>query len=240
MAARAGLTRDPAQRSLEKVQSDFDEIARLAGPGESGHDRYDAYLLSLIPSGASRVLDAGCGMGRLTWALDRADRDVVGVDLSPVMIERARGAGRSPRVSFLQGDCLSMDLGDGFDCVVSAAALHHLDQDAAVARLAGLVRPGGRLIIQDLRRDAGMFDLLRSSIALAHALCLRLVQTGWPVSSWRVRRAWARHGKGERYLSLAEARTLAARHLPGSTVTNHCLWRYTIVWDKPRSRREAS
>jgi len=47
-----------------------------------------------------------------------------------------------------------------------------------------------------------------------------------------VREAWDRHGAGETYLALQEARALAARLLPGARVINHWLCRYTIVWDK--------
>ena len=47
-----------------------------------------------------------------------------------------------------------------------------------------------------------------------------------------LRNAWIRHGAGERYLTLSEARALAARMLPGSRVYNHWLWRYTVVWEK--------
>jgi SAM-dependent methyltransferase len=77
--------------STEQVRSDFDEIARLAESGASGRDRYDALLLSLIPATATHVLDVGCGLGRLTWAIATSGRYVVGVDLSPAMVDRARG-----------------------------------------------------------------------------------------------------------------------------------------------------
>jgi hypothetical protein len=53
-----------------------------------------------------------------------------------------------------------------------------------------------------------------------------------PLLPRAVRRAWARHGAGERYLTLPEASALAAR-LPGARVTGHWLWRYTFIWDKP-------
>jgi ubiquinone/menaquinone biosynthesis C-methylase UbiE len=220
--------------SIEQVRADFDEIARLAGSGTSGQSRYDAFLLSLIPTAATRVLDVGCGMGRLTWATARGDRDVVGVDLSAAMIERARASGASGRVSFRQDNFLAMDF-DGrlFDCIVSAAALHHMADDVALSRMAGLLRPGGRLIVHDLRRDTNLADALRGWSALAHDTCIRLIRTGRPGPPRKVREVWARHGATETYRSLHEVRTLVDRVLPGARLVNHWRWRYTIVWDKP-------
>ena len=80
-----------------KVRSDFDEIARLAETGASGPNQYDPFLVSLVPPDAIDVLDVGCGLGRLTSALARGNREVLGIDLSPAMIERARSGHRAVR-----------------------------------------------------------------------------------------------------------------------------------------------
>lgn len=220
--------------SNEKVRNDFDEIARLADVGESGTGRYDSFLLSLVPRGAVDVLEVGCGLGRLTAGLAAGRRrQVTGMDLSPEMIERARRrVGTTPGVSLLCGDFLELDFGARrFDCVVSAAALHHMPEDDAVPRMAGLLRPGGRLVIHDIRSDAGLVDRARAGVALARVAFGRLLRTGRPRSPRAVREAWERHGAGERYLTLQEAQSLADRLLPGARVFDHWLWRYTIVWD---------
>ena len=216
-----------------RVRADFDEIARLADSGASGTDRYDRFLLSVVPANAMDVLDVGCGLGRLTSALATRNRDVLGVDLSPAMIERARLTVGRPGVSFLCGDFLQLDFGaQRFDCVVSGAALHHMSQDAGVVRMAGLLRPGGRLIIHDLRRDSGVAEVVRSHVALAQVALGRFVRSGQVRSPRAIREAWERHGATETYLSRPEAKALAKRLLPGAHVYTHWLWRYTIVWDK--------
>ena len=217
----------------EKVRNDFDEIARLVGEGASGRERYDSFLLSQVPAEAVDVLEVGCGLGRLTAELAEGNRHVVGMDVSPEMIERARQGAGGRRVSFVCGDFLKHDFGaQTFDCVISAATLHHMREDVAVARMAALLRPGGRLVVHDLRRDTGVLDHFRTYVAFSQAAFGRLIRTGRARQSRAVREAWERHGAGETYLTLQEARALAARLLPGARVTNHWLCRYTIVWDK--------
>jgi len=179
------------------------------------------------------VLDIGCGLGRLAARVAADGREVVGVDLSPEMIARARARGEgTPGLRFECGDFFDLDPQDGgYDCVLSAAVLHHMDADAAIPHMMRLLAPGGRLILHDLRADAGVADRARAACALAHHALARLVRTGRLRSPKAVRDAWARHGAGEVYLTSREARSLAARQLPGSVVYDHWLWRYTIVWD---------
>ena len=216
-----------------QVQADFDEIARLAEPGASSVEYYDPLLLSLVPVTARAVLDVGCGLGRLTWAMATGARHVVGVDLSPVMIDRARRAGASNSVTFRVGDFASMDFGgQTFDCVVSASALHHMDSEAALRRMIGLLLPGGRLIVHDLRATSGLWDLAKGAVPLAGAMAGRFSRTGRFRSPKRLRELWARHGASDSYLTLAQVHALAGRFLPGARVIEHWMWRYTIVWDK--------
>lgn len=218
---------------VAKIREDFDAIARLSGADVDRTDDFDSFVSSLVPSGATSVLDVGCGGGALARRLAVPGRRIVALDLSPEMIARARRRVPDPSVTFHCGNFFEHDFaGEQFDCVVTLTTLHHMPTEAAVARLVSLVRPGGRLVIHDLRRDDGILDCLRSYTGLAHRAGRRLLKTGSPLPPKPLRDAWARHGAGETYPSFAEARATAERLLPGSRVFYHWLWRYTVVWDR--------
>ncbi len=60
------------KKTPAEVRSDFDRIA-LAGEG--GSDRYDRYLIDLVPDSALDVRDIGSGTGRLSRGLRRVRRE---------------------------------------------------------------------------------------------------------------------------------------------------------------------
>jgi SAM-dependent methyltransferase len=220
-----------SSHDIARVRADFDQIASFGH--QSGVDRYDAFLLSLVPSSAVDVLEVGCGSGRFAAAMAGSPRKVVGLDLSPAMIDRARRES-SPLVSFTCGEFLAHEFnGAQFDCLVTAAALHHMPMEPSIRKMVQLLRPGGRLIVHDLRRDDGVADSFRAYLTLGHHLSLRFIRTGLLRSPSRVRAAWLRHGRDEHYLSWREVERAADALLPKSRVFYHWMWRYTIVWDKP-------
>jgi ubiquinone/menaquinone biosynthesis C-methylase UbiE len=95
-----------------------------------------------------RALDAACGTGRHGRHLAEAGHRVVGVDLSPQMLTRAR----VDVPALAQGDLVALPLPDGaFDVTVCGLALAHVvDLDRAVGELARVLGPGGRLVISVL------------------------------------------------------------------------------------------
>ncbi|WP_084557951.1 class I SAM-dependent methyltransferase [Couchioplanes caeruleus] len=72
---------------------------------------------AMLPRG-SRILDAGCGTGRVGSHLAAAGHDVTGVDLDPELIAAAREDHPGPR--WLVGDLSELDLPERFDVIVSA------------------------------------------------------------------------------------------------------------------------
>ncbi len=217
---------------IERVRADFDQIATFGD--ESGADRYNAFLVSLVPAAAVDVLEVGCGLGLLAGAVAGDRRTVTGIDLSPEMIARAKQESSSPRITFVCGNFSDHDFGPArFDCIVTAAALHHMPLATSIQRMQDLLRPGGRLIIHDMRRDDGLADWLRAYWTLADHSLRRLFRTGRPFPPAHVRAAWLRHGQDEHYLSWREVTSLTTSLLPGSQAFYHWMWRYTIAWDKP-------
>ena len=105
--------------------------------------------------GDERVLDAGCGSGRLTEALlERLPQGrVVALDASASMLtEAARRLARfGDRVTFVLADLgrPPLPVAGAVDAVLSTATFHWvLDHDALFAGLAGVLRPGGQLSFQ--------------------------------------------------------------------------------------------
>ncbi len=124
---------------------------RVADPAT----RWGAAVLDRLPlAGDERVLDAGCGSGRVTELLaERLPRgQVIAVDASPAMIDVARGrlARYADRVRFIETDLrMPLPLDVAVDAVLSTATFHWIaDHDALFDNLAGIVRPGGWLVAQ--------------------------------------------------------------------------------------------
>lgn len=198
-------------------------------------------LVEPLPPG--RALDAACGTGRHARRLAELGHEVLGVDLTPEMVERA--AASVPAASFAEADLRALPADDAsFDLVVCGLALSHLgDLGAGVAELARVLRPGGRLVVSVL-----------------HPF---LAQLGWhaPFTDARGRRAFVRehpHPHADYMAAFAvaglrvrgclepvlapahaEAKQRAFGHVPEATVAAYAGLPGVLVWDvEARDRGE--
>ena len=133
-----------------------------------------------LPAPPARVLDVGCGQGELTTALVAAGYDALGID--PLAPE-----GHNFRRLKLE----DLDETERFEGVVAAYSLHHIhDLDAGLERIAGLLPPGGVLVVDEFgwdRLDETTLDWLygqrRALAAAGHGEA--------PASRDELRRKWA-------------------------------------------------
>jgi len=179
-----------------------------------------------------RILDAGCGMGWLGAALDGYG-EVTGTDLSVDAV--VEGKRRYPTVNFVAGDFATVDLHGPFDLIVSADVIAHVpDQAAYVARIASLLKPGGRFLLmtQNPRvwnrvsylqpqapgqlRDWPALDRIRSLLAPAFTVddVDSIVPGGNRGALWWVENRWVRGGMG-RLVGRQRWRRLLERALVG-------------------------
>jgi SAM-dependent methyltransferase len=149
-----------------------------------------ADVAAVAPDGA-RVLEVGCGPGRLSiWLARQHGLDVTGLDLDPAMIERARanadrpGNGHDRRPSFLVGDVASLAFPDGsFDLVVTTLSMHHwADPRAGFVEIGRVLRPGARALVWDFRGGVVPFHRhVPDPVEHTHGSPLRMVNaTPWP------------------------------------------------------------
>lgn len=95
------------------------------------------------------ICDIGCGPGHITRFLARQHADIVGLDLSPAMVEIARQ--RAPGLSFTVGSMLNLPVADGaWAGAVSLYSIIHLtpsERATACYEFARVIRPGGWLLV---------------------------------------------------------------------------------------------
>lgn len=221
---------DPARRGgrwqldefLATGEADAERVLRVAG--ELGR-----------PERRARMLDFGCGVGRVTRAFAAYFEEAVGVDLSARMVEQARRLHADvPNCRF---ETLS-PLGEGsFDLVYSRIVLQHLPRRAEVRRsleeLLGAVRPDGLLVFQlpdaiPWRRRLG---LRRRAYALLRALGVSPRRLhAWDLSPIRV--IGIARGEVERFLQERGATVAVAE--PDDAVAGLAGFQYYVL---PQPRR---
>jgi SAM-dependent methyltransferase len=129
------------------------------------HDR----IAAEIPLERGRILDVGCGPGRLTRriAAARPDAEVTGLDLSADMIRQAERGPRLPNLVFRQGRPASLEGIGPFDFALSVLSFHHWEEPADdLAAIHRILSPGGRLWIyeQDPEADAAAIHADRARL----------------------------------------------------------------------------
>lgn len=149
-------------------------VERFRSMAREGEDIVgEARLVDAVVARGSRILDAGCGPGRIGGALARAGHDVVGVDVDPTLIEAAREDHPGPQ--WLVGDLAELDLPaqgitGSFDAIVCAGNvmpfLAPSTRREVLRRLRAHLSRGGRAAIGfGADRDYGFSEFLDDAAA---------------------------------------------------------------------------
>ncbi|MEZ0249146.1 MAG: class I SAM-dependent methyltransferase [Thermoproteus sp.] len=119
------------------------------------------------PRGA-RILEVGPGLGKLAASLEKRGYRVVGVDVSPAMLRRAR---RRTSADLVAGASWALPVRDGaFDGAVALFTLHHWGpHERSAASVAAALRPGAKFVVVEADRE-------RAPVAGDHSCTARCLE----------------------------------------------------------------
>ena len=148
-------------RVYDRVRDSYDRVAKRYADeyaGELAGKPLDRALLRCVhdlvaeveeSTGGGSVADLGCGPGHIAGYLTGLGQHVVGIDLSPAMVEVARR--RHPDVTFRVGSLLTLPATDGeFTGAIAFYSIIHLrpdDRAQAYAEMSRVVRAGGWVLV---------------------------------------------------------------------------------------------
>jgi demethylmenaquinone methyltransferase/2-methoxy-6-polyprenyl-1,4-benzoquinol methylase/phosphoethanolamine N-methyltransferase len=156
----------------------YDMFVNVLLFGREKSFRQNILRTAAIPSSAT-VLDVGCGTGTLALMAKNqlgAQGKVYGIDAAPEMIEVARhkATDQNRAVDFRQAVIESLPFEAAtFDVVLSTLMFHHLPDDLkqrGLAEIYRVLKPGGRLLIVDMRRPTNMLSHIMMAFSFHGAL----------------------------------------------------------------------
>ena len=168
---------EPKPLKPEEIRDFFDALAE-EWDERCYHDPRKLRLivdLCLLPEGA-KILDIGCATGAMTESLLAANpAQVVGLDLSPKMIEQAKAKFSDPRTEFLVADLFEYEETDFDLAMLYSVYPHFMDKAALAQKVADCLKPGGRFMVAhsesrhaiNLRHSGGKVEDVSESLRAA-------------------------------------------------------------------------
>src|SRR5580658_3624245 len=153
------MSADPTH--LDKIRERFTETAEVFARtvrrtrSEEGLRLAERATAGLANADKLLAIDVACGPGTFTRPLAARVRHAIGADLTPAMVEKARAeAARDgiTNIEFVCADIYALPFADGAAGIVSCGyAFHHMtDPPRALAEMARVLQPGGRVAITDI------------------------------------------------------------------------------------------
>ena len=118
-----------------------------------------AIQANVVLDESMRVMDFGAGTGLITSQIADKVEKVTAVDVSRAMLDKLMAKEKlQDKVEVLSANILEQPLSIDFDLIVSAMAMHHVeDTDKLVACFAEHLKPGGKIALADLDEEDGTF-----------------------------------------------------------------------------------
>jgi demethylmenaquinone methyltransferase / 2-methoxy-6-polyprenyl-1,4-benzoquinol methylase len=147
------LPADGVQRMFDHIAPVYDAMNRVMTAGLDR--RWRRITVEQVVRKGDSVLDACCGTGDLAIAARARGADVVGLDFSEAMLERARS--KSREIEWVRGDVLALPFDDAsFDAVTVGFGVRNVeDLEAGLRELRRVLRPDGRIGILEITRPRG-------------------------------------------------------------------------------------
>ncbi|CRK49646.1 SAM dependent methyltransferase [Rhodococcus sp. RD6.2] len=184
------MTRWKRERDEDASRAYVTRFEELAEQGADLHG--ESRMVDALLARGSRVLDAGCGTGRVGAELARRGHRVTAVDLDPVLLDAARATGL---LDVVQADLAELDLPEEtFDAVVAAGNVMVFVEPGTerlvCERLAAHLRPGGVLVTGFATdRPYTVDDFDRDLVAAGFRVEQRFAT--WDLRPWRDDADWA-------------------------------------------------
>ena len=168
----------------------LDQFTRQAVPFSEIHagDGGEVHQLLIRTAGITaddEVLDVACGPGLVACEVAKVARHVTGIDLTPAMIEQARGRQQSfglANLTWVQGDAQPLPFPDAsFSRVITRYSFHHFtDPRGVFAEMLRVCKPGGRVTVCDVfttsAGQAELYDRLERHRDPSHTHALQLAE----------------------------------------------------------------
>jgi demethylmenaquinone methyltransferase / 2-methoxy-6-polyprenyl-1,4-benzoquinol methylase len=152
------LPADGVRSMFDRIAPVYDLMNRVMTVGLD--QRWRRLTVREVVAAGDRVLDGCCGTGDLAIAARKAGAlDVVGLDFSDPMLERARR--KEPGIEWIQGDLLELPFdGGSFDAATVGFGVRNVaDLERGLAELRRVLKPGGRIGILEITRPRGPLRL---------------------------------------------------------------------------------
>ncbi|MFH1542652.1 MAG: methyltransferase domain-containing protein [bacterium] len=135
------------EKFKQKVKESFSKSAMTYDCQPELHDEVIDKLLAKITGSHSRILDIGCGTGKLVGKLAKkfpAAR-IIGLDLAPGMVKFAQDKIKLPNARFIEGDGEALPFQpEQFDLIVSTASMQWMSAGKAIVEAARVLSPQGK------------------------------------------------------------------------------------------------
>lgn len=146
-------------KAAEKYESNNSGIYEMC------KEDYPPILNEIKKNDFETLLDAGCATGPMLSLLteEYPDKEYVGLDLSPKMIEVAKTKNLT-NTRFIEGDCESMPFDDNsFDIIINSQSYHHYPNPQAFFKeVYRVLKPGGKLILRDNTASKAILYLMNT------------------------------------------------------------------------------
>jgi ubiquinone/menaquinone biosynthesis C-methylase UbiE len=150
------MTTPASAAQAARIDDQFSRQAELFANSPALHDKaaLDLLVEAAVPQPSESSLDVACGPGTVVAAFAARCAQSAGLDATAAMLDQARALAAArglANVAWHQGDVYALPFGDAsFDIVSCRFAFHHLERPRrALAEMARVSRPGGRIVLCD-------------------------------------------------------------------------------------------